>query len=154
MYTMTKERWQELVSGQDCPFCERLVEDKYKIKVRDFSVSTLYFNKSQTYPGYCFLIFNARHATKMTDLTPKEYHSLNEDLLLAQQKIEAVFSPDHMNLATLGNQIAHLHWHIIPRYEGDPRWGAPVWMNTPEEAQKKYLSAQEYEVLIEKLKAA
>lgn len=151
---MTKERWSALVAGTDCPFCEKKSEDKYKIKIMELQTSTLWLNKSQTYPGYCFLIFNARHATKMTDLTPAEYQAMNEDLLVAQQKIESVFKPDHMNLATLGNQIAHLHYHIIPRYESDARWGAPIWMNTPEEANKKYLTPVEYETLVEKIKSA
>jgi diadenosine tetraphosphate (Ap4A) HIT family hydrolase len=32
-----------------------------------------------------------------------------------------------MNIASLGNVVPHLHWHIIPRYRGDPRWGDPIW---------------------------
>jgi diadenosine tetraphosphate (Ap4A) HIT family hydrolase len=35
--------------------------------------------------------------------------------------------PDHINVAALGNVIPHLHWHVIPRYRDDPRWGAPIW---------------------------
>ena len=32
-------------------------------------------------------------------------------------------SNDHL----LGNVVPHLHWHIIPRYRTDPRWGQPIW---------------------------
>ena len=48
--------------------------------------------------------------------------------------------PDHINIASLGNVMPHLHWHIIPRYRADPRWGGPIW---PEEAQHRLTAADE-----------
>jgi diadenosine tetraphosphate (Ap4A) HIT family hydrolase len=32
-----------------------------------------------------------------------------------------------VNIESLGNVVPHLHWHIIPRYVGDSRWGMPIW---------------------------
>jgi diadenosine tetraphosphate (Ap4A) HIT family hydrolase len=32
-----------------------------------------------------------------------------------------------MNLASLGNQVPHLHWHVIPRFEDDAHFPDPVW---------------------------
>lgn len=32
-----------------------------------------------------------------------------------------------MNYASLGNVVAQLDWHIIPRYEDDGNWGGPPW---------------------------
>jgi diadenosine tetraphosphate (Ap4A) HIT family hydrolase len=36
-----------------------------------------------------------------------------------------------MNYECLGNSSPHLHWHLIPRYIDDPRWGQPVWEGWP-----------------------
>ena len=33
-----------------------------------------------------------------------------------------------MNYELLGNQIAHIHWHLIPRPADDPAPRQPVWM--------------------------
>jgi diadenosine tetraphosphate (Ap4A) HIT family hydrolase len=41
--------------------------------------------------------------------------------------IKNEFKADRMNYASFGNVVAQLHWHLIPRYEGDPNWGAPPW---------------------------
>ena len=41
--------------------------------------------------------------------------------------IVAVCKPDHMNVESLGNVMPHLHWHVIPRYKRDGRWGQPIW---------------------------
>jgi len=32
-----------------------------------------------------------------------------------------------MNYELLGNQIAHIHWHLIPRRADDPAPRQPVW---------------------------
>jgi len=35
--------------------------------------------------------------------------------------------PDKINLASLGNQVPHLHWHVIPRFKDDPHWPFAIW---------------------------
>ena len=35
--------------------------------------------------------------------------------------------PTKINLAALGNMVAHLHWHVIARFDWDSRFPAPVW---------------------------
>ena len=148
MLPMTSERWQSLQQGIDCPFCEpRANENKYWSKVATLSVATLYLQKAQTYRGYCLLIFDSRHATRPSQLDENEWSSFCSDLYLAQQAIESVTKPDHMNVAALGNQISHLHWHIIPRYEGDSRWGGPIWTTTEKEMEIIELDAEEHQAL-------
>jgi diadenosine tetraphosphate (Ap4A) HIT family hydrolase len=36
-------------------------------------------------------------------------------------------APDKINLASLGNVVPHLHWHVIPRFADDPHFPNPVW---------------------------
>ena len=36
-------------------------------------------------------------------------------------------SPTKINLAALGNMVAHLHWHVIARYDWDSHFPASVW---------------------------
>jgi diadenosine tetraphosphate (Ap4A) HIT family hydrolase len=38
-----------------------------------------------------------------------------------------VLQPDKINLASLGNVVPHLHWHVIPRFADDPHFPNPVW---------------------------
>ena len=45
--------------------------------------------------------------------------------------VEAVLrqalEPAKINLASLGNQVPHLHWHIIPRFSDDAHFPDAVW---------------------------
>jgi diadenosine tetraphosphate (Ap4A) HIT family hydrolase len=35
--------------------------------------------------------------------------------------------PDKVNLASLGNVVPHLHWHVVPRWTDDSHYPAPIW---------------------------
>lgn len=67
-----------------------------------------------------------------------------QDLKRAADAVHKATTPDHMNYATLGNIIPHLHYHIIPRYKNAARWRAPVWTSTQEEMPRKELDAAGY----------
>ena len=58
-----------------------------------------------------------------------------------------------MNYASLGNIMRHLHWHLIPRYESDPRWGKPVWTHRAE-MKETTLEPAEYDAILEAIRAS
>jgi diadenosine tetraphosphate (Ap4A) HIT family hydrolase len=41
--------------------------------------------------------------------------------------IREVMQPDKINLASFGNMVPHLHWHVIPRYADDAHFPHLVW---------------------------
>jgi diadenosine tetraphosphate (Ap4A) HIT family hydrolase len=47
--------------------------------------------------------------------------------------VRDVMQPLKVNVASLGNVVPHLHWHVIPRYADDAHVPAPVWA----QAQRK-----------------
>jgi methyltransferase (TIGR00027 family) len=101
--------------------------NEYWDLVGQLTVSSLYLSKNQTYRGQCQLMFDSRHVARVDQLSRPEWTSLAADLFTAQQAVARVVKPDHINIESLGNVVPHLHWHIIPRYVGDPMWGAPIW---------------------------
>jgi len=78
------------------------------------------------FPGYIRVIWR-EHVAEMTDLSPAE----REHLMQAVYRIEALqrslLRPDKINLASLGNQVPHLHWHLIPRWRADPCFPDAIW---------------------------
>ncbi len=112
----------------DCPLCAPRPDDTgLWLKVASLSGSTLYLDRNQTYPGHCQLIFDKRHVEGLELLEPDEYAEQMVDLQRAARAISGAFKPDRMNYASMGNVVAHLHWHIVPRYQSDPRWGKPIY---------------------------
>lgn len=78
------------------------------------------------YPGFCRVILS-RHVAEMTDLGADERKQLMEVVYTVETVLRREFAPDKINLASLGNQVPHLHWHIIPRWADDRHFPNPVW---------------------------
>ena len=50
------------------------------------------------------------------------------DLVVGVERtLRELLSPTKVNLASLGNMVPHLHWHVIARFDWDGRFPAPVW---------------------------
>ena len=78
------------------------------------------------YPGFLRVILNA-HVKEMTDLPEADQHGLMQVVVATESALREVMSPDKINLASFGNVVPHLHWHVIPRFETDPHFPNPVW---------------------------
>ena len=138
--------WSELARGVNCPFDARGADtlDLWDAVTR-LTTSTLYLNRNQSYRGHCVLVLDLRHASRPDELSSQEWAAFCGDLHEAERAIVRVVRPDHVNVASLGNVVPHLHWHIIPRYRSDPRWGHPIWPEVvhtvPESERQQLLTA-------------
>jgi diadenosine tetraphosphate (Ap4A) HIT family hydrolase len=138
-----------------CPLCApRPDESAHSVKVASLSVSTLYLDRNQAYRGHAVLVFDPRHAVGLESLSSQEYGALSADLRRAAQAIAAVCRPDLMNYASLGNVVPHLHWHLVPRYRDDPRWGGPIYTTTMEEMAEARLAPEDFAGLLAAIRLA
>lgn len=78
------------------------------------------------HPGFLRVIWH-QHVGEMTDLGATDRQHLLTVVLAAEQALRDVMAPDKINLASLGNQVPHLHWHVIPRFAEDAHFPDPVW---------------------------
>ena len=143
-----------VVEGNGCPFCPpRDKLDAFSIEVAPLTVSTLYLDRNQTYRGQCVLIFDSHHVEGLEALSAAEFDAFAHDLRVAARALATVCDPDLMNYAALGNIIRHLHWHLVPRYKSDPRWGAPIYTSILADMVETRLEDVEYEALVSALRA-
>jgi diadenosine tetraphosphate (Ap4A) HIT family hydrolase len=78
------------------------------------------------HPGFCRVIWD-RHVKEMADLEPAERERIMRVVFAVEQALIGVLQPDKINLASLGNAVPHVHWHVIPRFLDDPHFPNPVW---------------------------
>lgn len=78
------------------------------------------------YPGFVRVVLN-RHAGEMTELKPSERETLMRTVFACERALLALYKPDKINLASFGNQVPHVHWHVIARFSGDAHFPDPIW---------------------------
>lgn len=106
----------------DCEFCDR---DGGPVLWRD-GFCRIVRAASQDYAGFCRVILN-RHVREMSDLAPAERARLMDAVFACELALRELFDPDKINLASLGNLVPHLHWHVIARHADDPHFPDPIW---------------------------
>jgi len=152
---MDDSRWSRFALGTGCPLdAPRPGSNEHWDFVAALTVSSLYLSKNQTYRGHCQLIFDPRHVARVDLLSPDEWRALCDDLFRAQAAIMRTVRADHLNVESLGNVVPHVHWHIVPRYRGDPRWGSPIWLTSLDDMIDTRLPVEEQRELVERISAA
>ena len=94
------------------------------------------------------------HVREMTDLSAADRAHCMQVCFAVESALRARLAPLKMNLASLGNQVPHLHWHVIPRFADDSHFPQPVWGAAQRPAAARSLPAGFAEALERDLAAA
>jgi diadenosine tetraphosphate (Ap4A) HIT family hydrolase len=114
----------------NCPLCQRVElasAGQYPYLIHEFDNSFLMLGEHQFYQGYCVLVLKP-HYREMTDLDPSLQAALFKEMMSATKAIQDAFKPHKMNMCSLGNVVEHIHWHFFPRYQDDPDFKNPPWL--------------------------
>ena len=132
---------------ENCFYCAKGENlDAQMIKICDLEVSTLYLFKEQTYKGRCNVVFKD-HKSEIADLTEEEAAAFMKDIRKTAQAIHKSFNPGKINYGAYADTMKHLHFHVVPKYEGGASWGTPFEMNPG----KVFLTDEENNELIAKI---
>jgi diadenosine tetraphosphate (Ap4A) HIT family hydrolase len=67
------------------------------------------------------------HARELTDLERPIRERVFTLVCAAETALRALLSPSKVNVASLGNLVPHVHWHVIPRFADDAHFPQPIW---------------------------
>lgn len=82
------------------------------------------------------------HAPEFSDLDAADRALCMEAVAVVEQCLREHLQPAKINLAALGNMVAHLHWHVIARFADDSHFPGSVWATM----QRERNAAKEAEV--------
>ena len=117
--------------------------------IADLGLSQAYLHEDQFFPGWTVVVFR-RHATELFQLAPTERIQMMEEVTLVAKTLSQLFDARKINYELLGNQLPHIHWHLIPRLAADPAPLEPVW-RVPHEPVRQ--TAEELQANIGRIKA-
>lgn len=129
------------MSDPTCPLC---AGDGGDVLFRDALLRVVEVDDPD-YPGFLRVIVNA-HVREMTDLPVADRRRLVDAVLAAEAAQREALAPTKVNLASLGNQVPHLHWHVIPRFADDAHFPQPVWGERQREPDLERLAERRWQL--------
>ena len=107
---------------------ERLSADT--LLVGDFPLSLLLLSKDANY-RWTILVPKREGITEIYQLNNIDRQQLLHESCVLAQAMQRLFSPDKLNIATIGNMVPQLHMHHVARTTEDAAWPGPVWGSAP-----------------------
>ena len=102
----------------------RLADDT--LIVGEFELCQLLIHKDANYPWF-ILVPKRPKVTEVYHLSEQDRMQLMKESCMLAEALVDVFSPDKINIATLGNMVPQLHIHHVVRYTIDVAWPHPIW---------------------------
>lgn len=80
------------------------------------------------WPAFYRVVWDA-HVTEWSDLTAAQRHWCMDAVVAVEQALRTQLrpTPTKINIASLGNMVAHLHWHVIARHDWDSHFPGAIW---------------------------
>lgn len=122
----------------DCPLC---IEDGGICLVRTKQYRIV-APREPEFLGLIRVIWN-EHVVEMTDLEILPRNDFMRAVYFVEESVRQMMNPDKINLASLGNAVPHLHWHIIPRWLDDSYFPLPIWGQRQREISAEKVSQRQ-----------
>lgn len=132
----------------NCLYCTRnTLQKELMIEICDLKASTLFLFREQSYPGRCVVAYKD-HVNELFELTDEDRDLFMKDVAHVAKMMQNVFKPNKINYGAYSDKLAHLHFHIVPKYEKGLTFGSTFEMNP----KTTYLTDNEYMAIIDRIK--
>ena len=121
------DAFKEKKGDEKCVFCsaikENIEEDNCLVVYRSKDIFTI-LNLYPYNNGHLMAVPN-RHISSISDITTEEFAKITKQIKFATEALTKLYSPQGFNIgANVGKAAGagidtHLHFHIIPRWNGD-----------------------------------
>ncbi|BCD59828.1 MULTISPECIES: HIT family protein [unclassified Nitratiruptor] len=94
-------------------------------------------------------IFAKRKCKEMSECDKTTKEIIYRALEIIEKEMIEYFKPDKINIASFGNYVQQVHWHIQARFQNDSFFPEPLWGQKQREGN---VALPSMEVFIEKVR--
>ncbi len=94
-------------------------------------------------------VFTKRKIKEFSQCTVAEKTEIFRILDVTEKLMLDYFDADKVNIASFGNILPQVHWHIMARFKGDSYFPEPMWGQKQRQSQ---LELPSFNVFVERLK--
>jgi len=109
-------------SNKACPLCTapggRIIwsDDEWRVVAVD----------DRDFPAY-YRVIARSHIAEFSEMQASERGRCMELVAAVESSLIRQLNPSKVNIASLGNMVPHLHWHVIARFDWDSHFPEPIW---------------------------
>ena len=93
-------------------------------------------------------IFTQKKHKEFFECSREEKEEIFRLLDIIEKEMIAFFKPSKINIASFGNYMPHVHWHIMARFEEDSYFPEPMWGSKQREGSYKLEKLDEFLMLL------
>ena len=94
--------------------------------IEDWKLCRVSLKNDKTWP-WLYLVPRRDNIREIYELTEQDQVQLIHEISEASRALNALYKPDKINTAALGNMVPQLHVHVFGRFKDDVAWPRPVW---------------------------
>jgi len=72
-------------------------------------------------------VFTQRKIKEFGECTLDEKTEIFRIIDITEKSMLDYFKADKINIASFGNMLPHVHWHVMARFENDSYFPEPMW---------------------------
>lgn len=104
-----------------------------------YSDGSIYIERHESEVPWLKVFTQVRHK-EYSECSPVEKQAIWEALDVIEKSMIEYYRPAKINIASFGNMLPHVHWHIMARFEEDSFFPEPMW-GTPQRTADLHLPA-------------
>ena len=94
-------------------------------------------------------IFNQRKVKEFFQCSTDEKNEIFRVIDIIERQMNLYFEPEKINIASFGNMLPQVHWHVMARFEADSYFPQPMW---GEKQRAATLTLPSFEVFYQNLR--
>jgi diadenosine tetraphosphate (Ap4A) HIT family hydrolase len=118
-----------------CPLCE----SAGGVEIARASLWRLVRAEEPGFPAFYRVVWN-EHVREFSHLPAAQRAECLEVVVQVESLLIRHLQPTKVNLASLGNAVPHLHWHVVARFDWDSHFPGSVWAQVQREAPESGLA--------------
>lgn len=93
-------------------------------------------------------VFTKRKIKEFSECTLEEKTEIFRIIDIIEKRMLDYFKADKINIASFGNMLPHVHWHVMARFKSDSFFPEPMWGQKQRESD---LNLPDFEVFFSQL---
>ncbi|MDD5052426.1 MAG: HIT family protein [Sulfuricurvum sp.] len=91
-----------------------------------YSNSLIYIELQESEIPWLKIFTHVPHK-EFSECSSKEKNAIWNSLEIIEREMLTYFQPTKINIASFGNMLPRVHWHIMARFENDSYFPEPMW---------------------------